>query len=264
MFADIGSGARASGMVSQGKVSALIGAKPEERRAVLEEAAGTAGLRARRHEAELKLRQAETNLTRADDLRIQLESQRESLRKQARGAARYRNLSGLIRAAEGEWMAILAARAEASLLTSRAALDHARAATRDAEREAEAATRAAFAADAALNADPGVRWAEAAARPRSNAAGSRGEGLAAAESRARAALSAAETRLAQILADLDAADRTLRDAAEAEARLAGEASGLAAALADLARTGRDRAGNRAAEAAEGRRGSARPRPSGAA
>ena len=100
------------GMVSQGRVAALIGAKPEERRGVLEEAAGIAGLRARRHEAELKLRQAETNLTRADDLRTQLEAQRESLRKQARQAARYRNLSGLTRAAEAEWMALLAARAE--------------------------------------------------------------------------------------------------------------------------------------------------------
>ena len=60
MFADIGSGARASAMVSQGRVSTLIQAKPEDRRQVLEEAAGIAGLRARRHEAELKLRQAET------------------------------------------------------------------------------------------------------------------------------------------------------------------------------------------------------------
>jgi chromosome segregation protein len=68
MFADLGSGARASAMVSQGKVAAMIGAKPEERRQVLEEAAGISGLRARRHEAELKLRQAEANLTRAEDL----------------------------------------------------------------------------------------------------------------------------------------------------------------------------------------------------
>src|SRR3712207_9313081 len=92
MFMDIGSGARASGMVSQGRVAALIGAKPEERRAVLEEAAGTAGLRARRHEAELKLRQAATNLTRADDLRQQLSAQPESLKPHAPQPARHPNL----------------------------------------------------------------------------------------------------------------------------------------------------------------------------
>ena len=74
LFADLASGARASAMVSQGRVGALISAKPEERRAVLEEAAGISGLHARRHEAELKLREAETNLARAEDLRGQLES----------------------------------------------------------------------------------------------------------------------------------------------------------------------------------------------
>ncbi|MBX9701956.1 MAG: AAA family ATPase, partial [Acetobacteraceae bacterium] len=121
LFMDIGSGARASGMVSQGRVAALIGAKPEERRAVLEEAAGTAGLRARRHEAELKLRQAETNLTRAEDLLGGLDAQRQGLARQARQANRYRNLSGLVRGAEAEWLAILAARAAAALEAAQAA-----------------------------------------------------------------------------------------------------------------------------------------------
>ena len=97
-------------MVSQGRVSAMIGAKPEERRQVLEEAAGISGLRARRHEAELKLRQAETNLGRAEDLLGQLETQRGSLQRQARQANRYRNLSGLVRGAEAEWLALLRAR----------------------------------------------------------------------------------------------------------------------------------------------------------
>ena len=75
LFADLASGARASGMVSQGRVGALVGARPEDRRAVLEEAAGITGLHARRHEAELKLRAAEANLARAEDLRGQLEAQ---------------------------------------------------------------------------------------------------------------------------------------------------------------------------------------------
>ena len=72
LFADLASGARASAMVSQGRVGMLVGARPEERRMVLEEAAGITGLHARRHEAELKLRAAEANLARAEDLRGQL------------------------------------------------------------------------------------------------------------------------------------------------------------------------------------------------
>ena len=147
MFADIGSGARASAMVSQGKVAAMIGAKPEERRQVLEEAAGISGLRARRHEAELKLRQAETNLTRAEDLLGQLDVQRQGLQRQARQANRYRNLSGLVRAAEAEWLSLLRARAEAALAVARAAFDAAAATTRRAEAEAEAAAIRSFEAD---------------------------------------------------------------------------------------------------------------------
>src|SRR5690606_24952332 len=118
LFADIGSGARSSAMVSQGRVAALIAAKPEERRQVLEEAAGIAGLRARKHEAELKLRQAEHNLTRADDLKGQLEVQRQSLQRQARQAARYRNLSGLTRQAEAELFSLLLARTATGLVNA--------------------------------------------------------------------------------------------------------------------------------------------------
>ncbi|RYI99313.1 MAG: chromosome segregation protein SMC, partial [Acetobacteraceae bacterium] len=129
MFADIGSGARASAMVSQGRVSAMISAKPEERRQVLEEAAGISGLRARRHEAELKLRQAESNLGRAEDLLGQLDTQRNSLQRQARQANRYRNLSGLVRQAEAEWLALLRARAQAALALASATFATASAAT---------------------------------------------------------------------------------------------------------------------------------------
>lgn len=72
LFADLASGARSSAMVSQGRVAMLVGARPEERRTILEEAAGITGLHARRHEAELKLRATESNLTRAEDRRQQL------------------------------------------------------------------------------------------------------------------------------------------------------------------------------------------------
>ena len=78
LFADMASGAHSTAMVSQGRVSALVNAKPEARRQVLEEAAGITGLHARRHEAELKLRAAEANLSKAEDLRAQLELSRAS------------------------------------------------------------------------------------------------------------------------------------------------------------------------------------------
>ena len=78
LFADLASGSRASAMVSQGRVGAIVAARPEDRRVVLEEAANITGLDARRHEAELKLRAAEANLSRAEDLRAQQESQRDA------------------------------------------------------------------------------------------------------------------------------------------------------------------------------------------
>jgi chromosome segregation protein len=96
LFADLASGARSSGMVSQDRVTALVSARADDRRAVLEEAAGITGLYARRHEAELKLRAAEANLARAEDARGQLEAQLAALKRQARQASRYRNISGAI------------------------------------------------------------------------------------------------------------------------------------------------------------------------
>ncbi|WP_305879990.1 AAA family ATPase, partial [Siccirubricoccus soli] len=230
MFADIGSGARASAMVSQGRVAAMIGAKPEERRQVLEEAAGISGLRARRHEAELKLRQAETNLTRSEDLLGQLEAQRQGLQRQARQANRYRNLSGLVRGAEAEWLALLNAKATAALAHATAGLEAARAATQAAEAEAEAAARRSFAAEAAL---PEPRAAEARTRTALERRRVENEGLEAAEQRAIAALEAAEARLAQAERDLEDAAEAASDAEAAATRLAREARGLEAAEASL-------------------------------
>ncbi len=101
LFADSSVGAHSPALVSQGRVSDMINAKPTQRRMVLEEAAGISGLHARRHEAELKLRAAETNLTRVEDVIGSMNVQLESLKKQARQASRYRNLSGHIQTAEG-------------------------------------------------------------------------------------------------------------------------------------------------------------------
>lgn len=230
MFADIGSGARSSAMVSQGRVSSLIQAKPEDRRAVLEEAAGIAGLRARKHEAELKLRQAENNLARAEDLIGQMESGRQNLQRQARQAARYRNISGLVRQAEVEWLAILRARAQAALTHARDAFANAKRATGDAEAQAEAAARRAFAAEQGL---PGPREAEGAARTALERRRVEAETLGAEEARAREALAAAEARHATLARDLDHAARVDADAGAAESRLLAEAEELAAMAAAL-------------------------------
>ncbi len=100
LFADASTGAHSPAMVRQGQIGELIAAKPTARRALLEEAAGISGLHSRRHEAELRLRAAEANLERVDDIIAQVESQLETLKRQARLATRYRALSGDIRRAE--------------------------------------------------------------------------------------------------------------------------------------------------------------------
>src|SRR5438874_7333295 len=100
LFADASTGAHSTALVSQGRIGAIINAKPSDRRGLLEEAAGISGLHSRRHEAELRLRAAESNLARLDDVIVTLESQLQALKKQARQANRYRNLNDHIRRAE--------------------------------------------------------------------------------------------------------------------------------------------------------------------
>ena len=97
MFADASTGAHSPSLVSQGRIGSLISAKPKERRAVLEEAAGISGLHSRRKEAESKLRSANKNLERLGDVEISLQDQIRSLKNQARQATRYKNVAGEIR-----------------------------------------------------------------------------------------------------------------------------------------------------------------------
>jgi chromosome segregation protein len=124
LFADASSGARSAAIVSQGQIGSLVEAKPTDRRRLLEAAAGVAGLQARRHEAELKLQAAEANLVRLQDLLTTLDEQHRALRKQAREAARYRELSAGHRDAEaallvGRWQL-----ARAELATAEATFHH--------------------------------------------------------------------------------------------------------------------------------------------
>ncbi|WP_040000529.1 AAA family ATPase, partial [Gluconobacter thailandicus] len=144
LFADLASGARSSAIVSQNRVGQLIAAKPEERRLLLEEAAGITGLHARRHDAELKLRQTETNLSRAEDLRLQIEERLGSLEEQTVQARKYREISEKLREAEVQLHALLHARANLAVQRSKDDLAKARESLRKAEQEAEHATLAEF------------------------------------------------------------------------------------------------------------------------
>ena len=105
-------------LVRQGQISEIISAKPQARRRILEDAAGIAGLHARRHEAELRLKAAEDNLVRVEDVIRELESQIESLKRQGRQASRYKNLSAEIRRLEALMYAISFAEAREQAATA--------------------------------------------------------------------------------------------------------------------------------------------------
>ncbi|HEX2942352.1 MAG TPA: AAA family ATPase, partial [Rhodopila sp.] len=226
LFADMASGARASAMVSQGRVSALVGAKPEERRSVLEEAANITGLHARRHEAELKLRAAEANLARADDLRAQLESQLGGLKRQARQASRYRNISVTIRAAEAELLSLQRARVEQGRAQAAATLQEAEQAVAAATEATRAAAARTTEAAATL---PELREQEANARTVLERHRIAQEQVNSEADAARTALGEAQRRLEQIRRDLSHAEQLQRDAAAADQRLEAEQATLAAA-----------------------------------
>jgi chromosome segregation protein len=236
LFADLASGARASAMVSQGRVGALVAARPEERRLVLEEAAGITGLHARRHEAELKLRAAEANLARAEDARGQLETQLGSLKRQARQASRYRNISTSIRSAEAMLCTILWARSDQEREAAETAVREAEAAVTEA---AQSVADARAAAEQAMAALPPLRDAEATARTTLERCRIAREHIEAEQARAEAALHDARLRLAQLRADLDHAEQMRADALSAEQRLLAEDVALAGADAGFEDQSRD-------------------------
>ncbi|MFC4625080.1 chromosome segregation SMC family protein [Daeguia caeni] len=122
LFADQSTGARSPSMVGQGRIGELIQAKPQARRALLEEAAGISGLHTRRHEAELRLRAAETNLERLEDVVGELGSQIESLKRQARQANRFKSLSADIRRIEAALLHLRWAQAKSQEAEAQSAL----------------------------------------------------------------------------------------------------------------------------------------------
>ncbi len=228
VFADAATGAHSPALVSQGKIATVIAAKPAERRQMLEEAAGIAGLHVRRRDAESKLKQTETNLARLEDLMAGMDSQMASLRRQARQAERYKELSGKIQ------------HAEARLLFARwrdaaAAADEARAATKEAEAkvaEAQAEANEAQKAQHALAQELAKARDELA--DRRDDASAHGHRMAALTSQ----LEAAEERLAnldrqkaRLEEDREEADRLTKNAAEALSRLQKELDEAEKALA---------------------------------
>ena len=229
LFADLASGARSSGLVSQGRVASIVNAGPDERRAVLEEAAGITGLHARPHEAEIKLRGAEANLERSEDLRGQLETQLAALQLRARQANRHRNLSGAVRSAEAELLAVQRAQAAAPRAAATEALHDARVAVSAATAEATATTARATAAQAAV---PPLRNAESEARTALERHRLAREQVEAEAGRARDAVTAADRRRKQVARDLGHAEQASQAATAADARLALEAETLIAAEAN--------------------------------
>ncbi len=227
-FADASSGAGSTAFVRQGQIGLLISQKPLARRAILEEAAGIGGLHQRRHEAELRLRAAETNLGRLDDVIREVESQVASLKRQARQASRYRNLSGHIRKAEAlahylRWTAAeLRMRAAEEDLMAAAALVEA-----CTGRAAEASTAQANAA----NELPPLRQIEAERSAALHRLVVEREALDAEEARARETAQRLRQRISQTEQDIER-DRILdNDAGMALDVLSGEADSLEAAIA---------------------------------
>ena len=157
LFADAATGARSPSLVRQGQISEIISAKPQSRRRILEDAAGIAGLHARRHEAELRLKAAEDNLLRVEDVLRELETQVDSLKRQGRQASRYKSLSAEIRRLEALLFAIgfADAREQAASSERQAAEDLKAVADRTEEQ-----TRAATAQAIASHGLPALRDAE--------------------------------------------------------------------------------------------------------
>jgi chromosome segregation protein len=216
LFADAATGARSPALVHQGKIGEIIQAKPEQRRRVLEDAAGVAGLHARRHEAELRLKAAETNLTRVEDVIGQLTGQIEGLRKQARQAIRFREVAAKVRKAEAtlfhlRWLEATAGVAETGHTHELGVREMAERTREQAEAARIQAIRA-----AAL---PSLRDAEARAAAGLQRLKNAREMLDREEERAKERASELDRRLMQFSADIAREQQQISDAEAAVHRL---------------------------------------------
>ena len=223
LFADASTGARSPALVHQGRIGEIIQAKPQQRRRVLEEAAGVAGLHARRHEAELRLNAAEQNLTRLEDVIGQLGGQLEALKRQARQAVRYRTVSAEIRKTEA--------------MLGHLRWEAAKAEVTEAERAKDLSVRAVAAAtgaqataakDQALLAAelPSLREAEAKAAAGLQRLVIARETLDREEGHAKQRMAELDRRLVQLNEDIDRECRLVADTESALGRLAEEDAAL--------------------------------------
>src|SRR5690606_6837003 len=219
LFADQSTGARSPSMVGQGRIGELIQAKPQARRALLEEAAGISGLHSRRHEAELRLKGAEQNLERLDDVVGELQGQIENLKRQARQASRFKNLSAEIRKAEAILLHLRWTMAKQQEAEAQSALS---AATSLVGERAAAQMNAAKEQAVGAHRLPELREAEA-----STAAAVQRLSIAKAQieeeaGRIRARQAELDRRLEQLEADIAREERMVRDNADVLERLAEE------------------------------------------
>ncbi|HEV7259985.1 MAG TPA: AAA family ATPase [Bosea sp. (in: a-proteobacteria)] len=224
LFADAATGARSPALVRQGQISEIISAKPQSRRRILEDAAGIAGLHSRRHEAELRLKGAEENLTRLEDVLGEIDGQIDALQRQARQASRYRSLAADIRRAEATLALIAHHEARAQETFAQRALEEAQRGVADQTGiQAEAAKRQAVAAHEL----PALREIEAGAAA---ALVRLKRGLDELEAENRRAKQRAEElgrRLAELQGDLARQESVASDASESLARLSDEDAALA-------------------------------------
>ncbi len=214
LFADASTGSRSPALVHQGRIGEIIQAKPEQRRRVLEEAAGISGLHARRHEAELRLRAAETNLQRVEDVVKQLAGQIDGLKRQARQAVRYKSVAADIRKAEATLFHLRWINAQAEVADSGRGQELSVRAVAEATIHQTEAGRIREEASAAV---PPFREAEARAGAALQRLVIARDALEAEETRAKERIAELERRLAQLELDVTR-ERTL--AADAEAALA--------------------------------------------
>ncbi|HYA71882.1 MAG TPA: AAA family ATPase, partial [Roseiarcus sp.] len=228
LFADASTGARSPAMVRQGQIGEIIAAKPQARRLILEEAAGVSGLHSRRHEAELRLKGAEDNLLRLEDVLKQIDAQIDSLRRQARQSTRYRALAQDIRRHEA--LARLIAWREHEALFARAQSRLEADVREVAERTRAQGEAARLQAIAAADLPP-LRDEEARAGAALHRLVLARDALAGEEKRAKERVAELERRIAQFAQDLQREETLIADAAHVMARLTAEDETLAAEAA---------------------------------
>ena len=219
LFADASTGSRSPALVRQGQIGEIINAKPQARRLILEEAAGITGLHTRRHEAELKLRAAEQNLTRLDDVTAQLETQLNSLKRQARQATKYKQISGEIRRLEAMGLYVAWKDAAEAARNDSAVLDEA---TRLLAEHTRAASEKLRLRDELGENLPGLREQEAIRGAVLQRIAHERNALDEEERRAETRRKELDQRIAQINADLSREQETLNDTDRVLARLAEE------------------------------------------